>query len=428
MNYNKSLLKINHLSKFGIKLGLDRIKKILNYLGNPQDKLKIIHVAGTNGKGSVCNMLSSILRESGYKVGMFSSPCIIDIREYIQINNNIISKKKFLRTFKLVYNYLKLLNNNEIITQFEFLTAMAFQYFLEEKCDVIILETGLGGKYDATNVIKSPILSIITSISLDHTKILGDTMENIAIQKAGIIKKNSTTILYPNVDHKVKPIFSYIAKTKNNHLICSDFNIVKKLYSEIYSGIVFEYKNDIFSTQCIGDHQLNNIVTVLTAVEFLQQYFDIPINSLKLGLKKVKLSARLQIVSKHPLIILDGSHNPDSVKQLSLFIKNYLKNKYIIAIFSMLKDKDIESSLNYISPYLDEIIVTTVNNTRAFKLMEIFKIVKKYHNNVFGYENIRGALSLANLHIKSHINSVIIIFGSFYLSKEYLITKHKIKL
>ena len=215
MNYDEAIKKINSLNKFGSRLGLERVKKFLNMIGNPQDSLKFVHVAGTNGKGSVCFMLSSVLKESGYKTGTFISPHIEDLRERIQINGKLISKSKICEILEYLEFYLNdSIFDSDPITEFELTTIMAFKYFKDENCDIVILETGMGGRLDATNVIKKPLCSVITTISLDHTKILGDTVLEIAKEKFGIIKPDSTVVIGSNQNIEIYELAKDICKKK----------------------------------------------------------------------------------------------------------------------------------------------------------------------------------------------------------------------
>lgn len=417
MIYKETLNEINKRLKFGIKPGLTRIKKLLNLMGDPQDNLKFIHVAGTNGKGSTCTLLSSILNKSGYKTGLFISPFVIDFRERIQINKKMIPKKDLVSIFEKVKPHLDSLEKSgDIITEFELITAMAFLYFSISNCDIVVLEVGLGGNFDATNVIKAPLVSIITSISLDHTKILGDTIEKIAYEKAGIIKPNGTVVLYPQDEKNVTCIIREVAKQKNNKLIEIDSNNVKFLRPSI-CGSEFEYKNKKYFFSLPGDHQVKNALVVLETIhELKNQHFNVSENNIKSTLKNIKFPSRIEILSKEPLIILDGAHNPDGIDKLKDFISQNLNDKKIIAIVGMLKDKDYEGSLSKILPTISKTILVEINNPRTLKAGEIFNVANKFCQDVILKEDLKSATDYV-LSVCDN-NSAILIFGSLYLASE----------
>ena len=246
MSNNSASETINSFLKFGIRPGLERIEKLLNLIGDPQKNLKCIHIAGTNGKGSISSFISSILRESGYKVGSYISPFVTNFRERIQVNGEMISEKSLEETLDYVNVFVEQMKNDgEIITEFELITAIALMYFSNQNCDIVVLETGLGGRFDATNVIKSPLASVITHIALDHTKILGDTLSKIAYEKAGIIKENSVTVVYPDQEREALEVIEDVAEKRKNNLIIPNPEAVKDV-SVALSGSDFTYKGDWF--------------------------------------------------------------------------------------------------------------------------------------------------------------------------------------
>ena len=421
MTYQEVLSKIDNLSKYGMIFGLDRIIKLLEFLDNPQKKLNFIHVAGSNGKGSVCAIISSIMSNAGYKTGLFTSPHLVDVRERFKINDIMISQKKFTQLSEKIFNYIEIMRSkNEFVTQFEFFTALAFQYFYMEGCQIVVLETGLGGRLDATNVIDNPILSIITSISLEHTSILGNTLTKIAIEKAGIIKNNSNTILSPVQDEQVIKTISRISKERNNNLIISNQNNIREISSDLYTGTKFLFNGIEFSTSLLGDHQLENICTALTAIDFLRKKFKISLENVISGLQNINLHARFEVLSSEPLIIVDCGHNPDGIKKLSLAIKKYLKDKYVIGIFTMLKDKNIDKSLKYISQYIDYMILTSIKNDRNIPIEELYSKVRKHIKNISCTKDVKEAFNLAISDYCIHqSNCAIVVFGSLFLVGEF---------
>ena len=277
MTYTEALEKIHGLLHFGSRPGLDRILKLLDLIGNPQDKCKFVHVAGTNGKGSVCQMISSVLTEAKYKTGLFISPFITDFRERIQINGEMIPKQKLADIVEYIYPFVEqMAENDEIITEFEFVNAIAFYYYYIEKCDIVVLETGMGGLLDCTNTIPTPLCSVITPIDLDHTAVLGDTIEKITYQKCGIIKKDSNTVIGEQTHKEIeKQIVKDCVEKHNMYHFAEDCKVKVKLST--LDGTIVKYKGKEFTLHLVGLHQISNLKTALTAIEVLnnEHYFGI---------------------------------------------------------------------------------------------------------------------------------------------------------
>lgn len=429
LTYEVAIKKIHSLNKFGMKLGLGRIQKLLSLLSDPQDKLKCIHVAGTNGKGSTCNMLSSILTNAGYKTGLFISPYVIDFRERMQINNEMISKADVVNLVKTIMPVVeKMAIDKEQVTEFEFITAMAFKYFLDNNCDIVILEVGLGGRYDSTNVIKNPLACVITSVSYDHMDILGDTLEKIAFEKCGIIKNKVDTILYKDQAREVIDTVKKVCAKRDSRLILADDSKIKISNEEIDYTYV-KYKNLYMKIPLVGVHQVKNVSVVLETVYNLKDKgFKIYDENIINGIENTKFPARIELLNKKPIIILDGSHNPSGVMALSKFIKLHIKNKKIIGIVGMLKDKDVNSSLRNIDKLFSMIITVTINNERTMKSDDLKNIVANYCDNVYSISNINDALDYAYNQMDD--DTAIIIFGSLYLAanaRNIIIKKFNIK-
>ncbi|BED92664.1 MAG: bifunctional folylpolyglutamate synthase/dihydrofolate synthase [Candidatus Paraimprobicoccus trichonymphae] len=406
-----------------INLRLDRIKKLLHLLGDPQNKLKIIHVAGTNGKGSVCNMLASILVAQGFKTGLYSSPEVVNFRDRIQINFKMIKKKKYTEYSKICLESAKILRSfGTCVTEFEFITAVAFKYFFDEKVNFVVLETGLGGRLDATNVFKKSLVSIITSISLDHTKILGNTLEKIAREKSGIIKKNCPTIIYPLQSESVFNILYEKAKRLNSKVYLPNMSRLCLKNSSLYKGSEFKYENLDIKLPLLGEHQIYNLATALCAIEVLRKNFKISDFAIKEGLHKVNLRARFEVISLNPTIILDGAHNPSGAYTLKKCIKKYLPDKQLFGIVGMMKDKDVFKVFEILLSLFSKIITVEPKNksNRALSLEEITKISKKFVENTESEENLEIALYKLITESEKIKNSAIIIFGSLYLAKEFL--------
>ena len=420
MNFNSALKWINGFQKFGIKLGLDRIKYIMDELENPQGNYKIIHVAGSNGKGSVCNYISSILNESGYRVGKYTSPHLHNIKERITINNQKISNIDFANiTTKIKHIEEKMTKKYDKPTYFEILTAISFQYFKEKKVDYAIVEVGLGGKYDATNIV-TPLISIITNISLEHQNILGKKITQIADQKAGIIKEKtpiftaakdkSLQIIKKIADEKKSPI--YVIKNKNyirlkNNLKFQEFQI---------KGLLKEY---IVKTKLLGKYQGENISLAIISLEYLQNYgVYIDEDWIELGIEKTNNPGRMEIIQKEPIVLLDGAHNPKGIKLLIETLKNDFEYYKLILILGVLNDKNLKSMIPSIIKNSDLIITTQSNNNRALESIHLKKIIKKYDNQkkVINKNKIKDAIKYGLSITKN--NDLICITGSLYTVAE----------
>lgn len=342
-NYEKAIDLLTSQGKFYINLGLDRIEKILELLNNPHKHMKFIHVAGTNGKGSVCAILNAIFIQQGYKTGLYTSPHVFDYTERIKINDDEISKEDFARK---VFEIEELAQKNDIhLTEFEILTAIAFSYFKENDCDIVILETGLGGRFDATNVITSPLCSIITSISFDHTERLGNTIEEIAFEKAGIIKNAPVVI------------------QKNNR----GFETIKEIAGKNLV-VATNYQFDELSLK--GTHQIENMGLALSAVNLILP--NIKITDIKEALKNVHHKFRFEIFEDKKLII-DAAHNPDGIRVLRESLDNYFPNQNFRFIFGCLKNKDYKQMLSTLVKEGDEIYFYHYKNPNSVDVEELQK-------------------------------------------------------
>lgn len=270
MTYRQAIDKINSLLRFGSRPGLDRITKLLQLLGNPHKGLSCVHVAGTNGKGSVCALLSSVLKNAGYKTGLFISPYVVDFRERIQINGCMIPETQLSEITEQVLPFVEqMATQNEIITEFELITAIAFLYFKRQNCDIVVLETGLGGRFDSTNVIQTPLCSVITSIGLDHTAVLGGTVEEIAFEKSGIIKPYGNTVFYPQ-QPSVNAVIEKAVTEQKNTLFYADNVPLSPLESTI-EGTTLDYGGQRLLLPLIGRHQIKNAKTALQTLQVLQK-------------------------------------------------------------------------------------------------------------------------------------------------------------
>lgn len=385
MDYQEAIEFIHSTYKFGSKLGLQNITKLTELLGNPQESYKIIHVAGTNGKGSTSNMIHDVLMSNDYKTGLFISPYLEEFTERIQVNKKHIDKDSLARITTLVKEKIDIMlkEGYNHPTEFEVVTAIGFKYFEEQKIDFLILEVGLGGRFDATNVVKNTLVSVITSISYDHMEYLGDTLEKIAFEKAGIIKENSNVVIYPQEENIINTIKD-IAKNKNASVYETDKKNIEKIKGNL-TGQWFKYlKTDIFNLpevkiNFLGEHQLYNTLTALRALEIIKESgYNVTEEGIIKGLDSCRFAGRFEILKTNPVIVLDGGHNINGIEYFAKAVKENFKGHKIILFFGMLKDKNPEDVLSFIMPLCKEVYTLTPNNPRAMKSTELADLIRKH--------------------------------------------------
>lgn len=410
-NYFHSLLT------FGIRPGLDRLKILLERLKNPEKSLRFIHVAGTNGKGTVCSFLASVLTAAGYKTGLYTSPYIVDFRERIRIDGEMINENDLETVTETVKREIeKLRNENIIITEFEAVTAAAFLHYKNTGCDFVVLETGLGGRFDATNVIDRPLVSIITSISLDHINILGDNVTEIAYEKCGIIKNDCPVVTCSTQHPDALKVITEQSKVHKSELYIAKINDCR-LIDESICGSNILYSSRQVKVPFPGGHQRENCIVALTAVDVLKKEgIAISENAVRKGVEKTKNPARCEIVSDSPFVIFDGCHNEGSAKALDSVIEKHLKYKKITAVMGMMEDKDVNKVLSLLCKHFDNIITVTPSNPRAMKAEKLAELAKKHCNNVQSFENeIDGLKTAVDLLAD---DDVLIVCGSLYLCSD----------
>ena len=418
MTYEQAVEKIHSLLTFGARPGLDRMRIFLEKLGNPQDKLQYIHIAGTNGKGSVCAVLSAVLAEAGYKTGLFISPYITDFRERIQIDNKMISKEILAdaveKTFPIIE---KLREDGVIITEFEYVNALQFYIHANENCDIVVLETGLGGLLDCTNTILPPLCSVITTIGLDHTAILGSTLEEIAWQKCGIIKSGSVAVTSRQTEGAMS-VIECTCKSRNVPLFRSESAEIKVI-SESLESTVFEYDGEELELHLVGEHQLENAKTALTALKVLCDSGKINVSkkALKSGVAKAVNPARLELMSKNPVVLLDGAHNPNGIEALSNAVKKYLPNQKRLCLMGMLADKDSAGSIKLLEGLFEEVITVTVDNPRTLTAQELAEKCRQHFPGATAFDDNKKALDYA-LKKAEEEKIPLVICGSLYLAGE----------
>lgn len=392
MNYEETLKYIHSLGNFSMPAGLERITLALAALGNPQRELKAIHIAGTNGKGSVAAMLAQILKESGLKTGLFISPFIINFRERIQINGEFISEEDLI-------NYaLRVKGTNIPLTEFEFITALSFLYFKEQKIDIFVCETGLGGRLDATNSLTNKLAAVITKIGLDHTAILGDSIEKITAEKCGIINK-CPVITNPCQDKRALNII----KEYSSHVKIPDILQLKKVDEDTYI-----YKGEKYEPSLKGDFQIENVLTVIETVR--QVFPQIPYNTIYKGISNTFFPARMEVISKNPLVVLDGAHNPDGAAVLANELKKLGK---VTAIIGMMRDKDYGEFLKNTLVYCKAAVAVEVSGMdRSLKAEELSKTANEFCKCITA-EDYKSAIEKASL---ISDGEPIFVFGSLYLA------------
>lgn len=412
MNIKETMEFINSFSKSGKPVkDLSRAQELMKRVGNPERSLKFIHVAGTNGKGSTVEYISNALIYSGYKVGQFTSPFVLHYADRIRINGEEIDENSLC---KIAGNVKERIIGRDY-SQFEITMAIAMLWFAQEKCDIVVLEAGIGGLLDCTNVIEPPLLAVITSISLDHTAILGDTVEKIAEQKAGIIKNGSAVVLADGNSPNVVRIVKATAK-KND----AEFILTKRCISgtpTVTEGMSFAYEGENFKTQMLGYAQTINASASVEACRYLRKKgFDISEKNIKRAIENTQVKARLQLVSRDPDILVDGGHNPDGIKNLAGLL--YLWHCPVYAVMGMVDSKDYEDGVYTISRYSNKIFTVDGFAPNAVDARRLAKIAGEY-TDAEACSSLDQAVKLAK-RLTLEKDGIMVVCGSLYLAGEYL--------
>lgn len=420
MNYNEALDYIHSTYRFGSKLGLENIRKLLELMGNPQEGLKFIHVAGTNGKGSTSTFISETLIQEGYNVGLFTSPYLEEFTERIRINRNNIPKDDLAGVTETVKAKVDIMlgMGMQHPTEFEIVTAIAMLYYKLKEVDYVVLEVGLGGRLDSTNVIENTLVSVITPIALDHTEYLGDSLEKIAYEKAGIIKNESLVVAHPQENEAMDMIKKVAADRNSKLFIVPTQSIEIKKYDEY--GIIFDVKvqgENYYDMEIglLGKHQVNNATVALMAIKILSEYHGISISetSIRNGFKKTKWPGRLEVLRRKPTLLIDGAHNIHGAEALRMAVEETFKYDRLIAVIGVLGDKDVDGILNQIIPLCDEVIITKPNNPRAVSLEVLKEKIGALNKDVQMFEDISKAVD-KSLEI-SNENDLVLYCGSLYM-------------
>lgn len=417
LNYEESLTYIHALERFGIQPGLERVAALCERLDNPQNSLHFVHVAGTNGKGSTSAMIAGILQSAGYRTGLFTSPYVLDFCERIQIDGAMIGQDEMAAVTSRIEPCIEALAaEGTQITEFEAITAAAFLYFKQCSCDIVVLETGLGGRFDATNIIAPPVVGVITSVSLDHMAILGDTLEKIAYEKAGILKPGSSTVLYPIQFPEVTRVFERVALQKDNTLILPSLESLHRL-NESVEGSAVEVDGIRIFVPFMGEHMVYNaVVAVHAARELTRKGFVIPEDAVIRGIRAATMPARMEYFPGQPGVLLDGGHNEGCAHALAACMERFFAGKTIVAVCGMMADKEYGQYLSITAPFFHTLIVTKPSVPRALGTAELAEEARLYCDTVLTEPDALKAYERA-LSIAEN-EAVIFVCGSFYLASE----------
>lgn len=414
MTYDEALEYIHGIYWRGSKLGLSRTREILELLGNPQKQLKFVHVAGTNGKGSTCAMLSSIFQKAGYKTGLYISPYIIRFNERMQFNGEPISDTELAEITEYVSGFAESMKDKP--TEFELVTAIGMEFFKRKNCDIVILETGLGGELDSTNIIDVPEAAVITAIDIDHIKELGGTMESVASAKAGIIKNDGEVVFYGK-NSIASSVFAKKCQETNSKLHEVNFESINIKTSNI-DGTVFDYKvgetlyEDI-KLPLIGTYQVYNCALVLNVVDILRKKFHLSKTAITDGIAAVKWPGRFEILHKNPIFIADGGHNPHGIQGTVDSICHHFPNSKIIAVMGVMADKDLTPMLEILAPVVKSVHTVKPDNPRAMEPELLANKFREKGIKATAYDEIEKGVAAA--FSEATPDDIICALGSFYM-------------
>ena len=392
MNYQEALAYLNNVEFYGSKPGLERVGELLEKLGSPQKGMRFIHIAGTNGKGSCAAMTASILKAAGYKTGLFTSPYLYRFNERMQINGKEIDDEVLAGLVTRVKPIAEAMDDHP--TVFELMTATALLWYKEEQCDVAVLEVGLGGRFDATNIIDAPEVAVIMNIGLDHTEILGDTVEQIAFEKAGIIKSGCETVLFQQGEG-VTGVVRRRCEELGVPLHIADFSQIHSEFDSLY-GQSFTYRGESYALPLLGAHQLKNAATVLEVVEVLRKRgWRLAQTDVEHGLYAAHWPGRFELLHEEPYFVVDGGHNPQCAQTVAENLKHYFPDKRRILLLGVLRDKDYANLTEILDPVADEYICISPASPRALPAEELAAFLSRYSKPVSVCESIKDGVSRA---------------------------------
>ena len=413
MTYEEALQYIAAVSWKGSVPGLERITELMDRLGNPQRELKFIHIVGTNGKGSTAAMLASVLKAAGYRTGLFISPWVIDFRERMQLDGEMISREALASETEAVRPYADAMADAP--TEFELITAIALRWFARSGAQIVVLEAGMGGELDATNVIPAPEAAVFTNIGLDHTEYLGSTVEAIARTKAGILKPGCAAALYPNLP-SVCAVIEELCREKDIPLYRAEPLTLVPLGHDL-TGQRFRWGKLLLELPLLGEHQRKNLSLVLSVLELLRDRgWDIPDEAIQTGIRAVRWPGRFEVLGREPLFILDGGHNPQCMDALWEAVNSYLAGKELTVITGVLADKDYAAMYDRTARLASRFYTLTPDSPRALDGAELARLLARYGKPAVPCGSPEEALRLALEHTPK--DGTVLAYGSLYLASE----------
>lgn len=392
MKIKEALDYVNGTRWRGAEASLRRIRELMSLLGDPQKKLRFVHIAGTNGKGSCAAMTASVLRACGYRTGLYTSPYLYRFNERMQVNGEMIEDEALCRHISAVRDKAEKMDEHP--TEFELMTAAAMLYFLEEKCDIVVLEVGLGGRFDATNVIDMPECSIIMNIGLDHTAILGGTVEKIAAEKAGIIKKGCPCVLYEQ-ENSVMDVIAERCRELDAPLTAADFSAIEPVFDSL-EGQAFQYKGAMYALPLLGAHQLRNAAVVLETVGVLRaRGWRLEDGDVEHGLYATNWPGRFELCAEEPDFIVDGGHNPQCAETVAENLMHYFPDNKRVLLIGVLRDKDYEKMTEILAPCADEFVTVAPDSPRALSAEELAGVLSRFSKPVTPCASVAEAVDTA---------------------------------
>ncbi len=415
MTYNEAKEYLKAASAKGSILGLERVVELLHLMGDPQDKVKVIHVAGTNGKGSFGAMMTSVLREAGYKTGGFSSPAITDITDSYRINGTEISQEKFTELIGEIAELCEKMDEKP--TEFEIMAAAAYELFYREGCDIAVIECGMGGDTDATNVVNKPVLSVITNVQSDHCKFLGNTIAEIAAHKAGIIKEGCP-VFFGGDDAEAFEVVSAKAREVGAPFRFMDYSDVSGVRFSL-DGMEFDYKDKLYKVPLLGVYQLNNALNVIFCSEILtKKGYNIDYGDIRRGLAKTEWHGRFEMLRRDPYVIFDGAHNPDGIRFASESIERYFGRKKVAMLIGVMADKDYRLYSEMLGNHAAKVFTVKPDNPRALDSASLAKVFSEKNISAESFDVLADGVKSAYEYAKSR-NIPLIALGSLYMYREF---------
>ena len=414
MNINEALEYIHNVKWQGSKLGLERTFALLESLGNPQKSLKFVHVAGTNGKGSTSACIASILQTAGYKTGLYISPYIMCFNERMQVNGEYITDEELIRVTEEIRPIADAMADSP--TEFEIVTALAMKFFLNQKCDIVVLEVGMGGRLDSTNVIDTPELAVITAIGYDHVEYLGPTIADIAREKAGVIKSGGDVLVYGG-EPEIEDVFEKISKERNAKLYKADFSRISVSDYALDGTRLSIAPHKDLKLPLMGTYQPNNATVAITAVEILRNKgYEISDEAIKTGIASVKWPGRFEVLGESPVFILDGAHNPQGAQVTVESLKEHFNGQKITFVIGVMADKDVDEIVIHLAPFAKVFIAVRPDYYRAMNADELAEKLGKYNIPVLIGKSVNDGVALAME--KAGKSGIVCAVGSLYFSSE----------